>query len=119
MLFVSPTFTLITCRVWFLYYDLKYGEAIISYSWWETVVNNYQNWFIQHKRKYGSFKRYMYKRILIFMIIWISIIFCVAYFKPSLYILSITIIPDLFWAFMIYCFCKFVKQIIMLVIHVM
>ena len=110
MVFVAPTFVLITCRVWLLYFDLKFGEAILAYSWWETVVNDHRNWWIQNKRTYGSFKRYIYKRVIIFISIWWLIICLGAYYLPTMYLLSVTIIPDSFWCFMVYLFCKMPKH---------
>ena len=65
---------LITTRVWFIYYDLKYNEALIIHEWWSNVSDQ-KDWFIKNKNKYGSWSKFMWKIISLFCILWI--ILCV------------------------------------------
>ena len=49
-IFVSMTAIILTLRVWLLFYDLKYAEAILKHSWWENISDE-TDWFIKNRNK--------------------------------------------------------------------
>ena len=62
-------FTIYTIRIYFLYYDLEYNEALKDQHW-KGVLSDLkmdklekQNWFIRNKSTYGNSK-YLLKRII-------------------------------------------------------
>ena len=114
---VAAMMVLTTSRVWFLYYDLKYNEALISHEWWSTICTQ-KDWFIKNKNKYGSFKKFMWKPILIFIVIWmIQIILTTLYFELLILDFSFALIGNSFWCIMLYCFCKMPKHYDVLLIR--
>ena len=116
LLVVAPMMVLLTSRIWFLHFDLRYNVSILNYNWWETITNE-TNWYIRNKKTYGSFKKYMWKYILLFIILW-SIISIVCWFvNDMLLMVTFTLIANTFWGFMIWCLCKMPPQYDVLLIR--
>ena len=67
-------------RVYLLYYDHEYQRLLCSQKW-KAIINPMvqQNWYIKHRKKYGS-ETYLYKHIVIPAVIGYFIIFLIYHF---------------------------------------
>ena len=95
---------LLTTRVWFLHFDLKYNVAILNYNWWETITNE-TNWYIRKKKTYGCLK-FMWRYILCIAILWCMLTIICWIISERLQRISFTIGANICWVIMIWCFCK-------------
>ena len=77
---------------------------MVSHKWWLNVTDH-RDWFIQNKKKYGSL-RYMYKRMILFMILWYIEISIAVYLDSSILLLSFPLIMTAYCILMFYCFCQ-------------
>lgn len=109
---------LITSRVWFIFYDIKYYQCILSHKWWQTINHNQFNnfFFIKNRYKYGSLTisgnksnhhlSTMTKIILIFMVLWIAQICITAQIDDGLNSFLYILVCNLLWLIQLCCFCK-------------
>lgn len=81
---IGPLLFVIVLRIWYLYYDLKYAEAIISHQWWQILSSADKDWFIENRNKYGKLSTTMHTIISSVILIYIIYIIICAYFTNVL-----------------------------------
>lgn len=103
---------ILTCRVWLLFYDLKHGEAVLEHEWWSTISDQ-QNWFIRHKNRYGSFKKFLWKPVALLLAVMCPLIAWANFAPKPVSTYSDAVILtfiNTFWIALIILFVKMPKQ---------
>jgi len=109
---VGTMAVILSCRVWLLFYDLKHGEAVIKHEWW-SAISEHQDWFIRNKNKYGSFKRFLWKPVVILLIVMYSITGFMKFAPKNISERAdsaLLAFINTFWILLIFLFCKMPKQ---------
>lgn len=109
---LSAIMVLLVIRSWFLYYDLKYSQAVHSHKWWEkySIASFKQSWFIVNKNKYGELSKYIYTLILISSILSIVVVIIgIELNNQDIYAATTTLFAVICTIFMIYLFRKMPK----------
>ena len=93
-------------RIWFLYFDLKYAEAIISHQWWQILSSSDKDWFIENRIKFGTLSPTMF--IITGSITLIYIVFVVmgAYVDKRFQEMFLSPFCVVLWIIMAMLFCK-------------
>ena len=110
---MGPLLFSITLRIWFLYYDLKYAEAVLSHEWWQILDSDDKNWFIENRNKYGILSPRMYKIIAMFMSIYVILMFIGAFnheVTPKIHEVTTTFVGITSWIADAILFCKMPKH---------
>ena len=115
ILAVAVMMLLTTTRVWLLYFDLKYTESIIEREWWQELET--QDWYIKNRKKWGSWKRWLWKVILIVIILWSALTMITAWFAYFAYLMTFGIISNGLVIFCSTLFCKMPKHYDVLLIR--
>ena len=109
---VGTMTTILTLRVWLLFYDLKHGKAILSHEWWSTISDE-KDWFIRNKNRYGSFRKFLWKPTIIIIISLLSMGISLSFVPEKIAINArqITLgLNNLYWIFLVFLFCKMPKE---------
>ena len=101
---------LITLRVWFIFYDLKYHESLLLHKWWEAVNESQfkEDFFIKNRHKFGTLNisGWMSKLVMSLTVLWIAQVSIFLVISHILFSASYTAICVLLWCIQLYCFCK-------------
>eukprot|EP01083_Nonionella_stella_P049503 131887_1 len=108
MCLVLPRQVLLTSRIWFLFYDLKYMQSLLTHQWWEDITDK-KDWFFTHKGTFGSF-RFMSKYICIFLTMFFIFTALGVYYFSVIYHIAFIVTINSLWVIMFVCFCKMPKM---------
>ena len=109
---VGTMATILAARVWLLFYDLKHGEAILKHEWWATISDE-KDWFIRNKPKWGSFRNFLWKPVLVILLLLYSITIVLGYSPESFALkanFAMLALINTWWILLIVLFCKMPKE---------
>ena len=104
--------TILTLRVWLLFYDLKHGEAILRHEWWSTISDE-KDWFIRNKNTYGSFRKFLWKPTVAILASLFSVEIGLSFVPEPMASIALFILLGLintYWILLAFLFCKMPKE---------